>query len=454
MIAYEVNFDSLVGPTHFFGGLSYGNLASMAHQGEASNPRQAALQGLEKMRMLHSLGVKQAVLPPHERPYLPLLKAVGFTGSIATILSQALKKFPYLLEQVSSSSNMWTANAATMTPAIDCIDNHTHFTPANLITNFHRSIEAFTTQKIFEKIFSNPVFFKVHSSLPRSTIFSDEGAANHTRFAKSHAGRGVHLFCYGQELLFDEWGKPLRTNLKFPGRQTLEASESLIRLHQIFPNQVVLAKQNPAAINAGVFHNDVISVGNLNVFLVHERSFTHQKNVLENLKQKVAEICDTELIVIEIANETISLEDAIKSYLFNSQLVSLPDGSMTLVAPKECLLFPHIERFLNDLIDSRNSPIKQVGYIDLSESMRNGGGPACLRLRAVLTEQELKEIPSSILFSESLYQKLSDWINAHYPEFVSLKQLGDSSFYEKNCHALDELSKILGLDSIYSFQPL
>ncbi len=452
MIAYEVNFDSLVGPTHFFGGLSYGNVASMAHQGESSNPRQAALQGLEKMRILHSLGIKQAVLPPHERPYLPLLKTVGFTGSPSACLPQVLEQFPYLLEQVSSSSSMWAANAATMTPAIDCIDNHTHFTPANLIANFHRSIEAQSTKEILEKIFSNPIFFKVHSPLPQSAIFSDEGAANHSRFAKSHGGRGVHLFCYGQELLFDEWGKPFYSTLKFPGRQTLEASESVIRLHQIFPKQVVLAKQSPEAINAGVFHNDVISVGNLNVFLVHELSFVRQQDVLNELKQKVAEICDTELLIIEIKNDMISLEDAVKSYLFNSQLVSLPDESMALIAPKDCLLFPHIERFFNHLIDSKDNPIKQVYFVDLNESMRNGGGPACLRLRVVLTQEELREIPPTLLFSESLYQRLSTWISANYPESISLKELSDSSFYTKNCQTLDELSKILGLENIYSFQ--
>jgi len=60
----ELQLDGLVGPTHHFGGLSVGNLASMRHAGWQSRPRQAALQGLAKMRQVLALGVPQAVLPP------------------------------------------------------------------------------------------------------------------------------------------------------------------------------------------------------------------------------------------------------------------------------------------------------------------------------------------------------------------------------------------------------
>jgi len=74
----EYNFDGLVGPTHNYGGLSVGNMASMAHEGAESNPRLAALEGLAKMRFVHELGVGQGILPPHERPSLVTLRSLGF----------------------------------------------------------------------------------------------------------------------------------------------------------------------------------------------------------------------------------------------------------------------------------------------------------------------------------------------------------------------------------------
>ena len=50
--AREFNFDGLVGPSHNYAGLSFGNVASFSNVKSASNPKQAALQGLAKMRAL------------------------------------------------------------------------------------------------------------------------------------------------------------------------------------------------------------------------------------------------------------------------------------------------------------------------------------------------------------------------------------------------------------------
>src|SRR5207248_5247403 len=112
--AFEINFDGLVGPTHNYAGLSYGNVASMKNKASISSPKQAALQGLEKMRLLEGLGVKQAVLPPHERPQLATLRALGFRGSDGDVLRGAQREDAALLAAVCSSSNMWAANAATV----------------------------------------------------------------------------------------------------------------------------------------------------------------------------------------------------------------------------------------------------------------------------------------------------------------------------------------------------
>ena len=132
--AYEVDFEGLVGPTHNYSGLSYGNVASMQNQASTSNPKKAALQGLEKMQYLSSIGIKQAILPPHERPHLPTLRALGYDGSDGYIVEMAYKEDPDLLYNCSSASAMWTANAATFSPSIDCVDKRAHFTAANLVS--------------------------------------------------------------------------------------------------------------------------------------------------------------------------------------------------------------------------------------------------------------------------------------------------------------------------------
>lgn len=446
ILSHEVNFDSLVGPTHFYGGLSFGNVASMEHGGEVSSPKQAALQGLEKMRYLHNLGVKQAVLPPHERPYLPFLRRIGFSGTPTLIFKEVEEKAPWLLEMISSSASMWAANAATVTPSIDSMDSHVHFTPANLITNYHRDIETEETSTILHAIFRNTIFFKIHSSLPSWKIFADEGAANHTRFSQSYNGPGVHLFVYGNSGLLDDG------MLRFPARQTMEASEAIARLHQLNPDATVFAQQNPDVINAGVFHNDVISVGNLNVFLYHELAFSRQEETIKLLEQKMAQICDVELVGIEVKEEEVPLADAVRSYLFNSQLVVLPDSTMALIAPTECQQVASVSSYLKKLSESNESPIHQVHYINLNQSMRNGGGPACLRLRIILNDTELKEMNQQVLFSERLYERLREWIHKHYNDTLKKEDLFSPALYDKNCLALHELTNILNLGKIYSFQ--
>ena len=50
MALREINFDGIVGPSHNYAGLSFGNLASTRNAGQVSQPRAAALQGIDKMR--------------------------------------------------------------------------------------------------------------------------------------------------------------------------------------------------------------------------------------------------------------------------------------------------------------------------------------------------------------------------------------------------------------------
>lgn len=446
--SYEVNFDGIVGQTHNYSGLSFGNIASMQNEQNVSNPRLAALQGLEKMKFLMGLGLKQGVLPPHERPHIPSLKLLGFHGSDADIVTNVYQKNPKILFECSSASGMWAANAATISPSPDSIDNHVHITTANLTSKFHRSLERKFTAKVLKAIFKDPLYFTHHNPLPSNADFADEGAANHSRFCGRYDFAGIQLFVFGRNAYKSNTLSPEL----YPARQTYEASQTIIRLHQLFPERAIIAQQNPRAIDAGMFHNDVASVGNRNVFLYHDSAFIGTENIIDQLKAKVSDYCDTELICIPLSERQISFDDAVNSYLFNSQLVSLKDDSMALIAPMECKNIEKVQDVINGIITSYDNPIKEVHYIDLLESMHNGGGPACLRLRVALKDNELAAIHQEVLLTDRLYTKLNDWIVKHYRDHLLPKDLADPHLVLEVRTALDELTKILNLGSIYSFQ--
>ena len=443
----EFNFDGLAGPLHNYAGLAYGNIASISSKKQNSNPKAAALQGLDKMKFLADLGVPQAVLPPHERPHLLTLEQLGFSGTDAEILQTVAKFNPEILEQCSSASAMWVANAATVIPSIDSVDGHVHFIPANLSAKFHRSIEAQTTSRVLKAIFPNPVFFTHHAPLPAG--LSDEGAANHTRLCQKEDGVGVHFFVFGKHSFRVDGLFPK----VFPARQTEEASAAAARLAQLYPQRTLFAQQNPQAIDAGVFHNDVVCVGHKNVLLYHEQAFLSSEQVIETLKHKLEEICGIELIPLKVTEAEMDLKAAVKSYFFNSQLVTrASDGQMLLIAPDECRNQNEAARVIARLLEDNANPIKAVRYFDLTESMRNGGGPACLRLRIPLNPTEIKEMNSGVILNDRLYEKLKGWIEKHYRDHLTPKDIADPKLYQENKQALDELTKILKLGAIYDFQ--
>ncbi|TFH86947.1 N-succinylarginine dihydrolase [Billgrantia azerbaijanica] len=443
----EVNFDGLVGPTHNYSGLALGNVASMTHEGLVANPKEAALQGLAKMKALMEAGYPQGVLPPQQRPDLGALRALGFTGSDERVLARAAGEAPSLLRAVCSASSMWTANAATVTPSADAPDGRVHFTPANLQSSFHRFLEPATTARVLAAIFRSDAHFAHHPVLPATPAFSDEGAANHTRLCAAHGEPGVHLYVYGREAF--GWGSEAGVAPKrYPARQTLEASQAVARQHGLTESHTVFAQQHPDAIDAGVFHNDVICVGNGPVLLYHEMAFLDEQATLDELRDKLA----TPLIPVRVPSEAVSLADAVGSYLFNSQLLSNPDGSMTLVVPGECQENESVWRTLQDHLLAGHNPIAEVVVKDVKQSMRNGGGPACLRLRVVLSAEERAALAGRVLLDEALYAELVAWVERHYRDRLAPADLADPQLAAESLAALDELSRLLELGSVYPFQ--
>jgi succinylarginine dihydrolase len=444
----ELQLDGLVGPTHSYAGLSYGNVASARNQGAESRPRAAALQGLAKMEAVAALGVVQGVLPPHERPHLPTLRAHGFSGSDAEVLAKVAKDDPVLLARVSSASAMWTANAATVVPAVDAADGRTHLVVANLREMFHRAIEPPVTARALRAVFADRARFEVHDALPADSRedFGDEGAANHTRLTGSSsaggADAGVHLFVYGAS------AECARRPTRFPARQTLAASERVADLAMLDRARCVFAQQNADAIDAGVFHNDVIAVGNGNFLLCHELAFEDRDGTLAALANTVGPA----LSVAEIKASEVTLDDAVKSYLFNSQLLTLPDGSMALVSPVECEENPRVRAAIERVIADRANPLARAIFMDVRESMRNGGGPACLRLRVPLAESDLSRMNQRVLATPATIATLRAWVERHYRETLVPGDLADPHLLRESRDALDELTRLLGLGAIYDFQ--
>jgi succinylarginine dihydrolase len=443
MKQFEANFDGLVGPTHNYAGLSFGNVASYSNAAQASNPKAAAKQGLLKAKALADLGMVQGVLAPQERPDLYTLRRIGFSGTDSEVIQKAAEQAPALLNACCSASSMWTANAATVSPSADTRDGKVHFTPANLVDKLHRSIEPLTTGSILKATFNNDRHFKHHLHLPEHANFGDEGAANHTRLCSDYGKAGVELFVYGQSATNPNAPKPS----KYPARQTLEASQAVARLHQLEDESCVFIQQNPDVIDQGVFHNDVISVGNQNVLFYHEQAFLNTEAKFAEIRQKM----NSEVHFIKVSTNQVSIDDAVKSYLFNTQIITLPNGEMAIIAPTNCQENPAVFAYLNQLV-TLGTPITQVKYFDVKQSMQNGGGPACLRLRVAMNELEIEAVNQHTIMNDGLFTRLNTWVDKHYRDSLTVADLADPQLIIESRTSLDELTQILKLGSVYQFQ--
>lgn len=391
MSVREINFDGIVGPSHNYGGLSLGNLASARNLGKVSQPRAAALQGLDKMRANLALGLTQGIFLPQPRPARAWLADLGATPEDAD---------PALRANAMSASAMWAANAATVSPGFDTADGRTHLTVANLRTMVHRSHEWPATLAQLRLAFADPAF-AVHGPVPPT--FGDEGAANHMRLCASHDQPGVEIFVYGLS------GGP------FPARQHLEACRAIARRHRLDPDRTLFVAQSEQAIAAGAFHNDVVAVANERVLFAHEQAFADRDSFLAELEGKFPE-----LELVEVPAAEVSLEEAIRSYLFNAQLVTRPDGGNSLIVPEEARETPAVWDWLQRHI-AGNGAIRDVKVVDVRQSMANGGGPACLRLRVVC---DPATVDPRFLVDEARLSRLGELIARTWPEEIAVADLG------------------------------
>lgn len=418
----EINFDGLVGPTHNYAGLSPGNVASQANFGETAYPRAAALQGLTKMRTLMDMGLTQGFLPPPMRPAAGALRAFGFGGNDDEVLATAAGEDLALFRAVCSASTMWRANAATVLAAPDTADGRVHLVTANLAGMLHRSFEGLETEAVLRRVFRDPARFQVHGPLPSARHFGDEGAANHMRLASSHGARGVNVFAHGE----------LRGGA-FPERQSRRASEAVARLGGL--ESPIYALQNAQAVQAGAFHNDVVAVANEGVLLAHPEAFEEPGVLFAALPG-----------VKIIETEGVSLSEAISSYLFNSQLVTLPNGRMALILPIEAREAPAVWREVEAILAGDN-PIAETVVVDVRESMRNGGGPACLRLRVPVDGAALAGIDQRFILTPARWERLAEVVEAHWPQAIAPADLTDPALWEAARGAHAALEALIAADA-------
>jgi succinylarginine dihydrolase len=437
----EVIFVGMPGPTHHYSGLSVDNVASSINRGNISNPRQAALQGLDLVRLLTSLGITAAILPPQLRPHLPLLR-YHFSGNDESVILQAARKSEGLLESASSSSAMWVANAATATPGIDAKDGKLHLTTANLFTNVHRRIEAEDTHRVLSAIFADVPDSIVHAPLSAAAGLKDEGAANHMRLSPSQDELGLHIFVYGSDG---------RSRDPETARQTISASRAVKALHGISDAQALFMRQNPAVIEQGVFHNDVIAVSNENLLLVHEKAYDGESHSMEVIEHAYAELHPgRKLNIIMIGEKDLSVSEAVHTYFFNSQIVSKRGGGMALIAPIEVkeLYGGKAASIMERICAARDNPIEEMHFIDLRQSMRNGGGPACLRMRVPMTDVQRLALAggaANVVASDALLEGIEGIIESFYPERLYPSDVGNPDLYHCCQHVLGEMEKLMRL---------
>ena len=409
----EINFDGIVGPSHNYAGLSLGNLASTRNAGDVSQPRAAALQGVDKMRANLALGLAQGIFLPHPRPHRQWLEQLGTTieQPEAVIAANAM-----------SASAMWAANAATVSPAPDTADGKCHLTVANLRTMPHRSHEWSSTYQQCRVAFADAAHFEVHAPVPPA--FGDEGAANHMRLAPVHDQPGLEIFVYGV------------SGGAFPVRQHLEASKAVARLNRLDPERMLFAQQSEEAIAAGAFHNDVVAVANERVLFAHEQAFADKDTLVATCERLVPGF-----EYVEVPAADVPLGDAIRSYLFNAQLVTPPDGQPTLIVPSEARETPTVWRWIERHV-AGNGPIRRVEVVDVRQSMANGGGPACLRLRVAA---DPSTVDPRFLVNEPKLDRMTDVIRREWPEQIHHEELRQPALISDIERARAALLDALGL---------
>ena len=171
----------------------------------------------------------------------------------------------------------------------------------------------------------------------------------------------------------------------------------------------------------------------------HEQAFADKEGFYADLRRLLPEV-----EIVEVPADLVSLEDAVKSYLFNAQLVTLPEGGMALILPEEARETPRVWAWL-EAMAAGNGPIRRLAIVDVRQSMANGGGPACLRLRVVA---DPATVDPRFLADEAKLDAVAAVIAEIWPETIAPCDLADPSLWARAAEARIALLDLLDLSEL------
>jgi succinylarginine dihydrolase len=147
---------------------------------------------------------------------------------------------------------------------------------------------------------------------------------------------------------------------------------------------------------------------------------------------------------VEVAAADVPLEDAIRSYLFNAQLVTLSDGEMALIVPGEARETPSVWGWIERHL-AGNGPIRRVEVVDVRQSMANGGGPACLRLRVVA---DPASVDPRFLVDSDRIDRIAEVVARTWPDEIDHRDLQSAALIADIERARAALLETLGLQAL------
>ena len=179
------------------------------------------------------------------------------------------------------------------------------------------------------------------------------------------------------------------------------------------------------------------------LMVVHEQSFIpeHQEQVRRYLTER------NDVQYYEVKQDELSVADAVSTYLFNSELLETAPGKFTLIAPSECSNHAGVARVVERL--QGQGALDTVHYLDVRESMRNGGGPACLRLRVVLTPEQERAMHQGVVYNPEMHNRLAGWVTTHYRDRLVFDDLRDPELVRELDRAYNELEGLLDMKGLY-----
>jgi succinylarginine dihydrolase len=247
------------------------------------------------------------------------------------------------------------------------------------------------------------------------------------RLASAHGGPGVEIFVHGV------------AGGGFPVRQHAEAGRAIARAHGLDPARTLHIGQSEAAIAAGAFHNDVVAVADGLTLFAHEQAFADPAGFYAELRRLLPEVS-----IVEVPASAVPLGDAVTSYLFNAQLVTLPEGGQALILPAEARETASVWTWLQEMV-AGNGPIRRLELVDVRQSMANGGGPACLRLRVVA---DPATIDPRFLVDNARLDRIAALVERQWPERIAPDQLADPALWEAIERARLALLDVLELNEL------